>query len=354
MVGRGACTDAERRAARALHDRLRASGEEAWVETRWIRPERNASLALHALLAVIGGLVSSQAAVVGAAIAGAATLSLAVEAAGWTAPLARLLVRRATQHVLTEPEAEGVRLIVVAGYDAPRAPSGLVGGARRLVRRLPGRPLAWAAGCCAVLALAGVLRTLVVDPGAWLGAVQVAAIVVLLAAVGAAADIAGSAWSPGAGSAAATAIALALLEELRRDPPRALAPALLLVGGRGAGPESLRAHLRAERARPRETVLLEIGPCGAGAPGWAARHSQLRAAAARAAAALGGGGPDAAARVRRPAGARRLPAIAVAAEPVDDPEAVDPASLDATLDLALGVVDALDSELSAARPRAAS
>src|SRR5205814_561828 len=53
--GRGACTDAERRAARDLHDRLRERGAQAWVETRWIRPQRRASLVLHALLAVVGG-----------------------------------------------------------------------------------------------------------------------------------------------------------------------------------------------------------------------------------------------------------------------------------------------------------
>jgi hypothetical protein len=349
--GRGACTDAERRAARALHDRLRGAGEQVWVETRWVRPQRRASLVLHALLAVVGGLVSAYSDVVGAALAGAAALSLALEAAGTTAPLARFLVRRATQHVLTEPEGEGVTLVIAAGYDAPRAPSRIVRRLSALVGRLPGRPEAWAAVCCAAVALPAVARARDVD-GTWLGVVQVVAIVVLLVAVWAAVDAMAAPWSSGAGSAAAATVALALLEELRRDPPRAVAPALLLVGARTAGPESLRAHLRAENARPRDTVLLEIGPCGGGPPGHAARHTQLRAAAAQAAAALGLN--DAAPRVRPAEGARRLPAVRIAGAPPGD--APDPEALDATLDLALGIVDALDAQLvgAAAPARAAS
>jgi hypothetical protein len=100
-------------------------------------------------------------------------------------------------------------------------------------------------------------------------------------------------------------------------------------------------------------VLLELGPCGAGRPAWAARHPQLRAAASRAADALAlPDGP----RPRYPA--VRVPAIRIAcldergisprAHQEDDaPEHVDDAAMDAALDLALGVVDALDADLSA-------
>jgi hypothetical protein len=45
----GACTDAGRRAALWLHGVLRARGHEAWVETRWVRPQRAAALALACL-----------------------------------------------------------------------------------------------------------------------------------------------------------------------------------------------------------------------------------------------------------------------------------------------------------------
>jgi len=49
-----ACTDAERRAANRLHDRLRAAGHEAWVETVWVRPRWAWSVALHCALAAMG------------------------------------------------------------------------------------------------------------------------------------------------------------------------------------------------------------------------------------------------------------------------------------------------------------
>src|SRR3954447_24232423 len=127
--GRGACTDAERRAAGALHDELRARGEEAFVEARWVRPQRHASIALHAAVAVVAALLSVALPVPAAIAAGAMAISLAIEAFGRTAPLALLAPRRATQHVLTVPEAGAMTLLVTAGYDAPRARTAL---ARRL------------------------------------------------------------------------------------------------------------------------------------------------------------------------------------------------------------------------------
>src|SRR3954470_23016501 len=105
--GRGAGTAAERRAAAGLHDELRARGEEAFVEARWVRPQRQASIAAHAALAVVAAALwgappppPAHAALAGAAAlrppalplpaaiaAGVAALSLAIEATGRAAPL---------------------------------------------------------------------------------------------------------------------------------------------------------------------------------------------------------------------------------------------------------------------------
>ena len=68
-AARAACTDAERRAANRLHDRLRAAGHEAWVETVWVRPRWAWSIALHCALTAIGGLVAIAAPVAGLVVA---------------------------------------------------------------------------------------------------------------------------------------------------------------------------------------------------------------------------------------------------------------------------------------------
>jgi hypothetical protein len=320
FAGRGACTDAERRAAAALHDDLRARGHEAWVEARWVRPQSNLSLLAHAALAVAGSLVSVAVPVAGAIAAAVAALSLAIEAAGFTAPLAHLLPRRATQHVLTVPPAgERVTLIVSARYDAPRRGVAASARLRRLRALLPAPPRAWLALCAAAIAAAAAARANGTD-AAWLGAVQLLPTLVSLAAVAAAADAMASGWADGANdNASGVAVALALHAELARRPPRELAPALLLHGAGVPGPQALRAHLRAERLRPRSAVVLEVGPSGDGAP---ARAPRRRLA--------------------------RIPVLGVGATGTD-PEHVDPATMDGVLDLALEIVDSLDAELAARR-----
>src|SRR5919199_1280136 len=58
MAGRGAGTDAERRAALALAGELEERGHPAWVETLWLRPAWATALALGALLGAAASLVS--------------------------------------------------------------------------------------------------------------------------------------------------------------------------------------------------------------------------------------------------------------------------------------------------------
>jgi hypothetical protein len=350
FAARGACTDAERRAAVWLHDELRSRVHEAWVETRWVRPRRAAVLALGCLLAVAGSLLSTAVAVAGLALAAIGALSLAFEAAGRLGPIRALFPRRATQHVLTAVPDEGVVLAITAPYDAPRRGLVLNDGWRARLRRAPPWTLA---ACGAAVTAAAAARVAGYEPG-WLGAVQLVPTIVLLVALAAAADIALSAPSPGANDCAAgVAVAIALFDELEREPPKTLRPALLLTGASQAIPRTAARHLRGEGLDAQRVVLLELGPCGAGRPAWTARHPQVRGAAERAAAALG---LEPAARPRRPAA--RVPAIRIAClddrgitprahQEDDTAENVDDAAMDAALDLALGVVDALDAELSA-------
>jgi hypothetical protein len=293
ISGRGACTDAERRAALWLHDELRSRGHEAWVETRWVRPQRHAAVALGCALAVAGGLLATATAPVGLGVAIAGALVLALEAAGLVPPC---FPSRATQDVLTEAHEHGTALVIAAAYDAPKARW------RRLLRRR------WALVACAVAVAGAAGARLGGVDAAWLGAAQLVPTVALLVAFAAATDAALSGFSPDSGSGAA--VAVALFDELRRDPPRSLVPSLLLFG---AGHAARRPRL--------EGVALELAG-GDGPPTWSAGHPQLRAAAQRAADALGHHGGGRAAGVRITGG-------------------------EAALDLALAVVDALDADLSA-------
>ena len=329
FAGRGACTDAERRAALWLHRQIAA---EAFVETRWVRPQRWAVPALGCLLAAAGGLLAVAVPAVGLAVAALGALSLAIEAVGRVGPLRLLFPRRATQHVLTAVPTGGVPLVIAAAYDAPKR--GLALNERWRRRRLPRGTLA---ACGALVTATAAARVAGVE-APWLGAVQLAPTVALLGTLAAAVDVALSGWAPGANdSASGVAVALTLFEELSREPPRTLAPALLLVGAGHAEPRAADDYV--------DGVLLELGPCGLGRPAVRARHPQAEAAAARAAEALGAG-----TRGARPAAAGVRIAcldergIVPRVHQEDDTE-VDEAAMEAALDLALGVVDALDAEL---------
>ena len=339
FADRGACTDAERRAALWLHAQVPG---QAYVDTVWVRPQRWAVLALGCLLCVAGGLLAVAVPPAGAIAAGIGALSLCVEALGWLGPLRALFPRRATQHVLTDAPHEGVPLTIAAAYDAPRR--GLVLNERWRRWRPPPAVLP---ACGVVVAATAGARLAEVEAG-WLGAVQLVPTVALLVALAAAADIALSGWAPGANdNASGVAVALALFDELAREPPRTLAPVLLLVGAGRTVPRAAKGYV--------EGVLLELGPCGLGRPALRARHPQAEAAAARASEGLGareGGARPAAAGVRITCLDER--GIVPRAHQEDDTE-VDDAALEAALDLALGVVDALDALSAAERgamPRA--
>ena len=365
---RGPCTDAERRAAAWLHDDLRANGHEAWVETHWVRPQWALSLALHATFGVVASLLAIATPLPAAILAAVAALSMAVEANGRRGPLRFLFpggrprtcsscqtrrgagrhaadlraLRRAARraHHARRPAAAGG-----AAAPPPRRPCARpagVGGARaggdRRVRR------AARAGHRGRLARSRAVRA---DDHATRRARRGGRHRRLP-------------LSPGAGdNAAGVGVAVALHAELTRNPPGALAPALLLYGAGEGGPPAVRAHLRREKLARERVVVLDLGPCGAGAPAYATAHPQLRAACRRAAEALDGA---ARAPLRRSSAAaaargRRLPTAWIGAldatgiaprsrQPSDTLEHLDPAAGEAVLDFALACVDALDADLA--------
>ena len=101
--GRGAGTDAERRAAVLLAADVGERGHPVWTDTHWLRPGWAWPVALASLLGAAGSLASVAAPLAGVIAAAVAALCLALEGAGLTSPLRLLTRRRATQCVVSLP-----------------------------------------------------------------------------------------------------------------------------------------------------------------------------------------------------------------------------------------------------------
>src|SRR4051794_36953690 len=114
ITGRGLCTDAERRAARAIAQRLRGLGRRPRTQTVWVRPANDALLALASGLGVAASVVSVDHAETGLGLAAGALLLVVI------APL--LGARRATQWVWAGGEPRGVRLLLTCRADAQPVP----------------------------------------------------------------------------------------------------------------------------------------------------------------------------------------------------------------------------------------
>ena len=289
---RGPCTDAERRAAAWLHDELRAAGHEAWVETHWVRPQWALSIALHAALGVAAALLGVRAAA-GAIAAAVAAVSMAVEASGRRGAAAAGCSRAARPRTSSRPRrrAAGVTLLI-ARATTRRAAADHSDGPRRLAarlrRRLGGHALGPRAGSrwrwrrsrraqdCGSSTSTGCgsgSRSSCRRSGCWLRWPRRAT----------------SRSPPSPRRRATTGPGRRRAGPARRAHPQpagALTPALLLFGAGEGGPAAVRAHLRRERLDRARVVVLELGPCGAGAPAYATGHPQLRAACERAAGAL--------------------------------------------------------------------
>jgi hypothetical protein len=347
--GRGPGTDAERRAALRVRDALRGAGRDARVETVWVRPHWAVAHALHAALAAGASALCVAEPAAGLGLGLAVAVSLAGDLTGAFFLVRRLTPERATQNLVSSPSeaVKPVKLVVTACLDAP--PSAALGRRRPPLRLLA---LAVVLVCaCAGARLAGV------DAQA-LGIAQLVPTLVLLVGFALFVDIALSepTSAPNASSAAATA--LALVAELDSHPSRNV-DVELVIAGAGQGPAlGMRAYVKArrKRTRPEDLAVLAVEACGTRPPGWWVEDGlllplrlhpelvSLAAAVARDEPALN------AVPVRRESATgayaarqARWPAIAIGSRGWADES--DPAALDATLNLCLGVVGRLDARL---------
>jgi len=292
-AGPPACTDAERRVARALAAELRALGRPTRTETLWVRPAWAAVLAVCAAAGVAGSVVSVDHATAGLVLAGAAFVLALAELGPWPL-LRRLTFARATQNVVSEPPpgapAAWVTLVLVAAVDGPRG--GVAQRAGVPVREITTAALGLLAACTAA-------RVALDASGTLIGALQLVPTAVLVLAVGALADaaVAPPASAPGGDPPAEIAVAAArMLAGVRRE---RVAVEVVLAG---AWPLGLRAWLRRDRRRAQDVAVAFVG--SAAAPGYATAHPTLRAVAEETRLAQRRG--------RAPRAGRRRPAIAVA------------------------------------------
>ena len=319
--GRGPCTDAERRAARAIAQRLRDLGRRPRTQTVWVRPDNDELLALASGLGVAASVVSVDHAKTGLGLAiGGLVLALL---APW------LGARRATQWVWagrTERTVPFVRLLLTCRADAQPAPL----AERWLARaRLPGPRVLLA------LALAGLVACAAVRTGGTggtvLGAVQLIPTALCIAGVGAFLD----AWvSRPTDASAGPAAALAVLAALEDAPPKRLSTELLV-----AGPKSMRTFVRAQRKAGTKATDVAVVELREGKAGFLRSDGALlpQRFHPRLVALMRGVVPGRRGRSRSPAAvarAARWPAIALEG------------SSDELVELTLGLVAALDRELA--------
>jgi hypothetical protein len=382
--GRLAGTDAERRAANHLAGKLRAGGHRADVEPIYVHPQAPLVWAAHATLALAGSLVAVAEPAAGFALVLLAATSMYLDLNTRAHLLRTLFFRRASQNVVApgQDAAAPARLVLAAHYDAGR--TGLVFRSNRADRldRLLSFPhtrlLFWSAA--SLLPMLGA-RMAGVDSDA-ISVLQLPPTLLLLIAVFLLIDIQLSPVAPGANdNASGVALALALAERLRHEPPRNLDVWVLLTGAEECGLEGMRAFARSRRKSfdPETTFVLALDSVGAGEIRWVAsegltvsfemdaRLQELCDAVAladregedryRAAPLRHGYASDAlAARARgwrattitcREPGAAR-PANHHTRD--DLPEAIDPAALDRAEGFALDVIRALDRDLTRAAP----
>ncbi len=385
---RGAGTDAERRAARWLADRLTATGRDVLVEPFWCRPNWPLAQAWHVALALAGSLVSVPSPHAGALMLLAALVSILLDAFTGVSPGRRLTPERASQNVVAVPristaEAPPVRVLLTANYDAGRI--GLVyrdrlrrlsGALRRATFGLSPGWLGWLSLTVVWLLVLAILRV-EGHHSKLIGAIQLVPTVGLVLTLAALLELATADPGPAAGdNGSGVAVALELARALDTAPPRHAAVELVLQGAGDGSTTGLRRYLRARRTghTAANTIVVGIAPCSAGAPRWwssdgplvplhYSRHLRgLCAAIAADAPGLGaaahpgrGSTPALAARIlRRPAVAigclGRHELVPHSHRPDDVSSEVDDLALDAGVQFGLMLIDEIDAWLAANRP----
>jgi hypothetical protein len=275
--GRWPGTDAERRAAGHLVERLRALGREAELEPTRVRPGYPLTHLLHALLGIAGSVVSVRSPLIGVLLVLFAAVSTFGDLTGSFFLIRRLTPGRASQNVVSREDGGKPGLLVVsAHYDAAR--TGAVFSRRSLERtatlgkliRRPIGPFAPSFWSLVAILVCCLLRLISVDPLPLI-VVQFAATVVLIVSVPLLADIALSGVVPGANdNASGVATALRLAERFGGGSLQHFDLMVLLPGAEEGFLLGMRAWLRRHKKEldRGSTVFLNIDTVGHGTVRW--------------------------------------------------------------------------------------
>ena len=358
--GRWPGTDAERRAARHLARRLGELGRDAVVEPTRVAPNYATAHALHALLAIVGSVVSVYQPIAGAAIAFVALVSTLGDLTGAFFLVRRLTGMRASQNVFS-PEEPGDKpgvLVLVAHYDA--AKTGLAFSRTPPAFMGPFGVFFWSLAlvfACTLIRLSGI------DALA-LTIVQFVPTVILIASVALLTDIALSDVVPGANDNASGVATVLRLAERYGGRLENFEVWVLLTGAEEGFALGMREWLKKHRheLEPETTAFVCIDMAGSGTPKFARKeglifpstyHPALTELAAEA-----GATPYVSRLVTDsfPARAAGFPAIRISSlnarnttphyhRATDTPENVDPEALARTYEFCCEFVESIDAEI---------
>src|SRR5688572_8139540 len=275
--GRWPGTDAERRAALHLQGRLEALGRTAEVEPTSIHPNYPVTHALHALIGIVGSVLSVYTPVLGAALVLFATVSVFGDLSGSFYIVRRLTGRRASQNV-SSSESKGDKrgvVILTAHYDASR--TGTVFSRRAIERRAtfgklirrglgPFEPFFWS---LFLILLCTIVRLVGID-GTGFTVVQFIPTVVLIASIPPLVDIALSDVVPGANDNASGVATVLRLAERYGNRLENFDVWVVFPGAEEALLLGMREWLRAHKGNldQERTVFLNIDMAGTGTVRW--------------------------------------------------------------------------------------
>jgi Peptidase family M28 len=386
FTGRGAGTDAERRAAQWLARELRGSGRQVTVEAFWCRPSWAFAHSWHLTLAIAGSLASLASPTVGGALVLVSLLSVIADTTLGISIGRRLTPERASQNVLARPAAasDGARttLILAANYDAGRAGLAYRDRTRRATAALRRASAGLTPGWLGWLAIADLwlLATAILRIAGHhshlISVAQFPPTAGLLLGLAVLLELATAEFGPAAGdNGTGVGVAMAIARALDVAPPRNLNVELVLEGAGDQGQIGMRRYLRRHRGElsRANSVVLGVAACGRGAPRWWSsdgsllpRHftPQLRRLAKQVAADesyleaaphAGRGSTPA-----LPARSRRLPSLTIGCldrrglaprshQRGDTAETIDTRAIDGAVQFGLMLIDAIDAKVATTR-----